>query len=320
MLVQEAETLEAAGDIGLAHSKWEAAARLEASPLVLSRLGRSLMLLGKLGEAADTLERAVSSYPRSAEAYFMLGFTYKRQNRLGPAKEILERGLGLQDWPPARVLLGEVYRQLDEPQSARTQLEAALESDPSSSEGWYSLGLTYRDTDPVIATTYFRKAVEADANLSAAHRELGFMLSEAGKFEQAEESLRSALSLDSDDVWAHCYLGSTLKRLRRFSEAEAESRRAIELMPNEPLFWCNLGDIYALEDKWDDAERSYLSALSKDVGSYLANLRYGQFLRRRGYPGKAVSYLERALSSDPGNKTAAAALTEVRSQLAHTKT
>lgn len=313
-LLEEAEALEDSGDLVSAHHKWEQLNQLQPSALTGWRLGRNLMLQERLTEAQATLERTLTQYPNSAEAYFMLGFTLKKQNRLDPARELLTKGLQLQDWTPARVILGEVYRQLGDDQSAREHLQRAVTEDPSDSEAWYSLALTYRDHDADKAAEMFSKAIQSDNQNAAARRELGFVLMESGDVDQAVENLRLALELDPLDVWAHCYLGSAFKKLRRFSEAESETKRATKLMPGEPLFWCNLGDVLALQGKWDEAEKSYRTALSNDITHYLSNLRYAEFLERRGYPSRALRYVERAGVARPENPRIAEMLQRLRSQ------
>lgn len=259
------------------------------------------MLQNRLTEAEDVVTRVLAAHPHAAEPLFILGLTKKEQNELPAARDAVTQALRFRDWPEARVILGEVQRQLGDVAAAREQLQLALRSDPSNNEAWYTLGLTYRTADPQHASELFRKAIASDSKHAAAYRELGFALTQANALDEAVIQLKAALSIDGADVWAHCYLGACLKKLRRLSDAEVEFRKAIDLMPQEPLFWCSLGDVQALRGQWDLAEQSYLHALSIDVGHYLSNLRFGQFLNRRGFPSRAITYLQRALSADPDN-------------------
>jgi tetratricopeptide (TPR) repeat protein len=300
-VIAAADSLEDNGDLLASEKKWRDALQLEARPDIGARLGRNLMLQNRLNEAEEVLKGVLASHPDAAEPLFVLGLTKKEQNELSAARDALTQALSFRDWPEARIILGEVQRQLGNVEAAREQLELALRSDPSNNEGWYTLGLTYRTADPQHASELFRKAIASDPTHAAAYRELGFALTQASELDEAVVQLKTALSIDSTDVWAHCYLGACLKKLRRLAEAEVEYRKAIELMPQEPLFWCSLGDVQALGGQWDAAEQSYLHALSIDIGDYLSNLRFGQFLNRRGFPNRAITYLQRALSADPDN-------------------
>jgi predicted Zn-dependent protease len=48
---------------------------------------------------------------------------------------------------------------------------------------------------------------------------------------------------------------------------------------------------------------------------YLANLQYGKFLSKRGYPSRAIGYLQRALNSDPTNENISALLKTANSKV-----
>jgi tetratricopeptide (TPR) repeat protein len=150
------------------------------------------MLQGHFAQADAILRQAITLCPDSAKAHYFLGFNAKGQDDLDAARETLERGLKIENWAPAQSILGEVYRQLDDPLKAGQHFEAALADDPSNSETWYGLGLTYRRVE-----------------------------NEKAALGAAEESLRHALTLDADDVWAHCYLGHLLNRQDRMPEARS---------------------------------------------------------------------------------------------------
>ena len=68
-------------------------------------------------------------------------------------------------------------------------------------------------------------------DLVEAHYNLGSILSNLGKLQEAELSLRKVIEMKPDFVEAHCNLGSILSSLGKLQEAELSLTKAIELNP-----------------------------------------------------------------------------------------
>ena len=81
-----------------------------------------------------------------------------------------------------------------------------------------------RNAETVVAN---QKAVELSPEDAAAHSNLGLILKELGRLNEAEASLRQAITLKTDFVEAHHNLGNILKEQERLDEAEASYRQAI---------------------------------------------------------------------------------------------
>src|SRR5689334_25439483 len=147
-IIDAADSLEESGDLVGSERKWRDAFQLEPRPDLGARLARNLLLQDRLNEAEEILNEVLESHPYAADTLFVLGLTKKEKNELPAASDALTRALSSRDWPEARVILGEVQRQLGNIDAAREQLELALRRDPSNNEAWYTLGLTYRTADP----------------------------------------------------------------------------------------------------------------------------------------------------------------------------
>ncbi|CEG12360.1 hypothetical protein MSIBF_A2190001 [groundwater metagenome] len=65
-----------------------------------------------------------------------------------------------------------------------------------------------------------------------AHNNLGNLLGDLKRFEEAEKEYREAIRLNPNYADAHNNLGNLLGDLKRFEEAEKEYREAIRLNPN----------------------------------------------------------------------------------------
>ncbi len=72
--------------------------------------GLSLSDLGKHSEALNEFRKAVSLRPDFAEAYNMIGFTYRKLGKLSDSLKNYEKALKLRpEFPQAREYLGETY-------------------------------------------------------------------------------------------------------------------------------------------------------------------------------------------------------------------
>ena len=77
-------------------------------------------------------------------------------------------------------------------------------------------------------------------------------------------------------------LGGLLADQKRFEEAEAAYRRALELIPNSPAAWSNLGVLLACRKQEKEAEQSYRTAIDLDPDYRLAYFNLSYLLLRQG--------------------------------------
>ena len=93
------------------------------------------------------------------------------------------------------------------------------------------------------AEFHTRKAIKLDPNLPGAHANLGMILSHCGKSKEAEVHTRKAIELDPNFATAYLNLGTILSDLGKLKEAEIYMRKAIELNPDYADAHSNLGFI-----------------------------------------------------------------------------
>ena len=97
---------------------------------------------------------------------------------------------------------------------------------------------------------------------AAAHSNLGVVLKELNRLEEAEASYRQAIALKPDLVEAHYNLSNTLKELSRLDEAETSYREAIALKPDYAAAYYNLGITLQELSRFDEAEARYRQAIA----------------------------------------------------------
>ena len=148
-------------------------------------------------------------------------------------------------------------------ESARREVEIALESDPEYSYAWSNLAvITYREGDRDMAINQTIKAVTLDPENSRAPYNLAIALDDNNDYNQAIRWYRKAISIDSaynaDTVFtaASSALGRLYNSFEQPVEATVILTRAMKMFPASkyiPYIYKNLGNSYLLRQQTDSA-------------------------------------------------------------------
>lgn len=143
--------------------------------------------------------------------------------------------------------------------------EEALSLDPRHVKSMLNLGrvlLELERADEALAI------IDAARNLDSTsvdvHRLLGRAYGELGRTEEAIESYRRAIVLDEKDVWSMNNMGLALIRAGRYEEALPPLARAVELRSDEPIFRNNFGVALERTGHFTLAAESYRKAVELD--------------------------------------------------------
>ncbi len=148
-------------------------------------------------------------------------------------------------------------------ESARREVELALDSDPEYSYAWSNLAvITYREGDLDMAINQTIKAVNLDPKNSRAPYNLAIALDDNKDYNQAIRWYRKAISIDSvynaDTVFtaASSALGRLYNSFDQPVEATVILTRAMKMFPASkyiPYVYKNLGNSYLLRQQTDSA-------------------------------------------------------------------
>ena len=135
------------------------------------------------------------------------------------------------------------------PVSAPASSSTRTTSIPTLQLGWVLLD----QHKPDQALVSFRKAVALNPNHSGAHYGLGRSLVELKEQpEEAIAALRQSIKLDPKRADAHNRLGVVLRRQNQLDEAVACFRKTIELDPQSAYAHAHLGSILAIQGKTEE--------------------------------------------------------------------
>jgi tetratricopeptide (TPR) repeat protein len=236
-------------------------------------LGWTLYTAGEYAAAKPHLEAAVVATP-TFEVGYNLALTYLKLDDLTHARLLFDEMLvGLGDSASIHIYFGHAYGQTGHTDKAIEEYKRALAKDPKIAQAHYFLGLAYLDRDE-----------------------------DKGWEEDAQEQ-RAEIQNNPNDFRAHYELGNIALKLRRVDEAEKELKRAAELAPDNPDPLIYLGELYASQNRSQEAEAAMRKAiaLTTDVsrGGYQINRAHyvlGRILVQSGQREEGVKELK--LSSE----------------------
>ena len=132
-----------------------------------------------------------------------------------------------------------------------------------------------------------------------AHNNLGTVLLQKGKVDDAIVHFRKALEIKADHADAQANLGSALLQKGELDEAIAQYLKALEIKPDYALVHYDLGNALLVKGQVDEAIAHYEKALviKPDYAEVCNNL--GIVLFQKGEVDQAIGYYQKALEINP---------------------
>ncbi|MHC5006213.1 MAG: tetratricopeptide repeat protein [Planctomycetota bacterium] len=149
------------------------------------------------------------------------------------------------------------------------------------------------------AIRHYRKAAHIKPDYPLVHNNLGIELRVQGRHDEAIRSFAEALRLAPGFTKAHVNLGSTLLDLDRHEQANTCFRRALRIDPDFAGAHFNLGVALHAQGRTDLAIAHLGHALQLDPGFTGAHVKLGEVLRVEGAVDEAIAHFERALDLSP---------------------
>jgi Flp pilus assembly protein TadD len=123
-------------------------------------------------------------------------------------------------------------------------------------EAHYFVGIAARGSaDFAASEAALRKSLALRPDNPDALAQLGFIVGELGRFEEAEKLLRRAAALADKHFYAHYDLGRLLVKTRRYEEAIPVLERGAALKPSNPGVHYQLFMAFSRLKRKEDADR-----------------------------------------------------------------
>ncbi|MAT74022.1 hypothetical protein CMK14_02560 [Candidatus Poribacteria bacterium] len=191
-------------------------------------LGITLVRIGDLSAAAQKFEDLISRDPFHKKAYFSLGNVYRQLGQPDLAHRTLQR-----------------FQEIDLEDERIAHLEQVVKQYPTHVDAWSQLGRIYTKRQQwEKAITALQQLVALVPTNPAAHEALGFVYFNKGDYRQAGQHYQQIVQLSPDNATYRNSLGSIYLMLEQYQEAIQQLKVAAELAPENPEIYRNLATAY----------------------------------------------------------------------------
>ena len=147
--------------------------------------------------------------------------------------------------------------------------------------------------------TLYRSTIEGNPDCWMAHNNLGNVLQDLGRIDEAMAHYQAALRIKADYAEAHHNLGITLQTRGHLDEAISHFHEALRIKPDYAKAHNNLGAALAVQGDIDKAMAHFHEALRIKPDDPLAQNNLGNALQSLGRTEEAISHFHEALRIKP---------------------
>ena len=187
------------------------------------------------------------------------------------AQDALERSLKLNpNFDQAMTALARAFHQQNQDEQALQWVEKAIEANPKNLRAWYQKGWITVKSDPDGAMVAFEKALEIQPGFAMAHRDLGMILLQKGRYKEAATHLEQAADLGLAHAKLYNFLGIAYSRAGRYQDAVKVYTKALGKEPDFAEAHLNLSYAYEKLNRPQSARLQYETAckLQADLCQY----------------------------------------------------
>ena len=176
-----------------------------------------------------------------------------------------------------------------------------VEKSPNKARGYHNLGFLLAEKGRLDeALPYFEKAIAIRPGLWIAYDNVGTLLTEAGRTEEALAYFKKAIELKKDFVPGYNRLANALISLERYSEAEGYLEEALKIDPRSYSTLSNMGFLLAQTGDLEGAI-GFLERARDAMPSAEAHNNLGSALLLAGRKAAALREYRAALAIDPAD-------------------
>jgi Tfp pilus assembly protein PilF len=223
------------------------------------RDGLSFLSKDDCEKALTYFEKAVESDSNYAEAWTQAGFCNEKLGKHAEALEASKKAVNLRPSAESYFNIGLASFYLKQYKDAAEAYRQSIKLDPyNSADGYYALGLVYRDWGKVDEEVQaYKQAIRSRPDYTVAYERLGSRYLKSKKFNEAVEVFRQLAALKPGDAIAPNSMGEAYVELNRLNDAAESFRHSIRLKPDYGKAYYNLGKTLLAMGNRDAALEQY---------------------------------------------------------------
>lgn len=243
-------------------------------PEEIARAVAEKLQLDLSGSQSRQMAKQITNNPQAYQ-FHLNGVFFRRKNGIENIKKAIEyqnQAIKLDpDFTRAYVELSINYGNLVDIQAmspaeglpkARAAAERALALDDTLADAYYNIARVRKYAfDWTGAETAFKKAIELNPNLAAAHTIYAEFLSQLGRFDEALREIRLAQELDPLRIGLVGNEGSIYYFARKYDEAISKKQIHVTAAPENPFAHLGLANALAARGEYAAAILSYQTSI-----------------------------------------------------------
>jgi len=179
-----------------------------------------------------------------------------------------------------------------------------LESVPKDVDVLCNLGAVLMNRGKVDeAADLLREALSLDRHHAISNYNLGNVLKKQGNLEGAKERYLRAIESDRNHAGAHFNMGNICQQEGSLDEALSYFHNAISIDPSHIAAHLNRGNILKIQGRTDEALASYRNVIARDENNMAAYHNIGIILKAQGKIEEAIEAYNRAIEIEPENSS-----------------
>lgn len=255
---------------------------------------------GRIKYAKRRYEKVLAVDPRHAGALHHLGLICHQDGNNDEAARLVRQSL---DCDPANEEawrnLVVILSALDRSNEIIDVLEDATGHFPDSTQLLTMLAQIYgQEKHHEKSADIFRLVIELEPTEPSHHSQLGRVLINACKFEDAIEPFRRACELEPENTGHLFLLGNSYYQIEKIPEALETYEQAIELNPEDARFRCNAGACLLKMGRHDEAVAQLEKSIEIDPDCLESYLFLSSAVEKDD-PQRAVNIIEAAIERKP---------------------
>ncbi|MDQ7821801.1 MAG: tetratricopeptide repeat protein [Candidatus Eremiobacteraeota bacterium] len=296
----EAQRLESQGSyIEAVKLYQEALARDPGNFEIYERIGKIYLRTGDTKKAWDIFARGLALKPRDFPFLMQAGAMSFSEKNYKAAEHYFSRAASIRPQDGAvHFYLARSLHEQHKYREAEKEYQAALHAGFDRKRAAYHLAVlsehAFREYDKALEQYRIYLASGGEGNEMALKKvqtlELwvkGQKLEDEGKFDLAVKEYESALERDPRSLEVLTRLGRAYRKNNKFPEAEKTYIRALSLYNNNYYLLNNLGSVYFTIDRLNDAESCWRDAIAAKPGAPNAHFNMAMLLEKRNKPKEA---------------------------------